>query len=57
MDSLIKFLVVLIATALFSYFANLAFQGNLEMKIILRDSHTLSEYLKVHYANIEEIVL
>jgi hypothetical protein len=57
MDSIAKFLVVLIATVLFSYFANLAFQGNLEMRVILRDSHTLSEYLKEHYANIKERIL
>jgi len=46
MDSFIKAAVFLIAVALFIYFANLSFQGHLEMKVILSDSHALGEYIK-----------
>ncbi len=57
MDSFIKLAVFLTAVALFIYFANLSFQGHLEMKVILDDSHALSEYLKEHYANIRDRIL
>ncbi len=57
MDSFIKLAVFLTAVALFIYFANLSFQGHLEMKVILRDSHTLSEYLKEHITSLKERIL
>lgn len=45
-STLFKTLVVVIFVSGLLYCANLAFQGNLEMEIVLRDAHTAIAYIK-----------
>jgi hypothetical protein len=45
-STLLKTIIIILFVSGLLYCANLAFQGNLEMEVILHDYHVAVEYLK-----------